>query len=106
MKTKTIKVRVPPELKRDSKEVLAWLGMTLSDAIRMFLTQVVARKEFPVELKVPNEVTLKAMAERPVIHLDDEDWDELQKVLRKPSEPTEDLKSLFTAKNPNITIKI
>ena len=73
MKTKTIKVRVPHELKRDSKEILARLGMTTSDAIRMFLTQVVARKEFPVELKVPNKVTLKAMEEQPAIHLDGED---------------------------------
>ena len=63
MKTEMIRVRVSPELKHDSEEILVQLGMTPSDAIRMFLNQVVARKEFPVELKVPNEVTLKAMTE-------------------------------------------
>jgi len=63
MKTEMIRARVSPALKHDSEEILAQLGMTPSDAIRMFLNQVVVRKEFPVELKVPNEVTLKAMAE-------------------------------------------
>jgi DNA-damage-inducible protein J len=31
--------------------------------IRLFLTQVSLRQEFPIELKIPNKVTLEAMKE-------------------------------------------
>lgn len=63
MKSEFVRARVSSELKHDSELVLAKLGMSVSDAIRIFLTQVSLRNEFPIELKVPNETTLKAMSE-------------------------------------------
>lgn len=63
MKSEFVRARVSSELKHDSELVLTKLGMSVSDAIRIFLTQVSLRNEFPVELKVPNETTLKAMTE-------------------------------------------
>lgn len=63
MKSEFVRARVSSELKHDSEIVLAKLGMSVSDAIRIFLTQVSLRNEFPVELKVPNEITQKAMNE-------------------------------------------
>jgi DNA-damage-inducible protein J len=63
MKTEMVRARVSSELKHDSEIVLAQLGMSMSDAIRIFLSQVKLRNEFPVELKIPNSETLKAMNE-------------------------------------------
>ena len=63
MKSEFVRARVSSELKHDSELVLAKLGMSVSDAIRIFLTQVSLRNAFPIELKVPNETTLKAMFE-------------------------------------------
>ncbi|MEZ9923742.1 type II toxin-antitoxin system RelB/DinJ family antitoxin [Vibrio breoganii] len=63
MKTEMVRARVSSELKHESEEILAELGMSMSDAIRIFLSQVKLRHEFPLELKVPNQETLKAMQE-------------------------------------------
>ncbi|MBL4910941.1 MAG: type II toxin-antitoxin system RelB/DinJ family antitoxin [Alteromonadaceae bacterium] len=62
-KTEMVRARVSSQLKNDSEQVLQKLGMNVSDAIRIFLTQVSLRNEFPIELKVPNKITLNAFAE-------------------------------------------
>ena len=62
-KTEMVRARVSSQLKNDSEQVLQKLGMNVSDAIRIFLTQVSLRNEFPIELKVPNKITLDAIAE-------------------------------------------
>ncbi len=64
-KIATVRARVSSQLKAESEQVLSQLGMNVSDAIRIFLTQVALRKEFPVELKIPNMQTLEAMKEAP-----------------------------------------
>lgn len=63
LKSEVVRARVSSELKLHADEVLGDLGMSVSDAIRIFLTQVSLRNEFPVELKVPNKKTLEAMAD-------------------------------------------
>ena len=62
-KTEMVRARVSSQLKNDSEQVLQQLGMNVSDAIRIFLTQVSLRNEFPIELKVPNKITLNAFSE-------------------------------------------
>lgn len=62
VKVEFVRARIEPELKQSAESVLAQLGMSLSDAIRIFLSQVSLRQEFPVELKIPNRTTLAAMA--------------------------------------------
>ncbi|WP_220487471.1 type II toxin-antitoxin system RelB/DinJ family antitoxin [Pseudoalteromonas sp. SG45-2] len=52
-KSETVRARVSSELKIESENVLSALGMSHSDAIRILLTQVSLRKEFPVELTCP-----------------------------------------------------
>lgn len=64
-KTEIVRARVDEAVKLDAEKTLAILGMNMSDAIRIFLHQLVIRHEFPVELKVPNETTIQAMDERP-----------------------------------------
>ena len=39
------------------------MGMSVSDAVRLFLHRVVIDQAFPLELKVPNAETLAAMEE-------------------------------------------
>ncbi len=61
MKTETVRARVSHELKQSSEEVLNELGMSVTEAIRLFLTQITLRQEFPLELKRPNTITLAAI---------------------------------------------
>ena len=58
---KTEIVRVPSELKHESEIILSELGISMSDAIRILLSQIKLRNKFPIELNIPNKETLKAM---------------------------------------------
>jgi len=64
-KDDVVRARVSSQLKHNAEEVLSEIGMSMGEAIRLFLTQVSLRHEFPVELKVPNTTTLKAMSATP-----------------------------------------
>ena len=63
LKTEIVRARVSHELKHSAELVLDNLGMSMTEAIRLFLTQVSLRQEFPIELKLPNKMTLKTMEE-------------------------------------------
>ena len=56
-------VRVDDEMKAQTTQALAAMGMSVSDAVRLFLHRVVVDQAFPLELKVPNEETRMAMEE-------------------------------------------
>ena len=61
--TSMLHVRVYDEIKAKATEVLATLGLSVSDAMRLLLHRVVVDQAFPLELKVPNAETRAAMAE-------------------------------------------
>jgi DNA-damage-inducible protein J len=61
--TAMIHVRVDEEVKTKATETLAAMGLTVSDAVRVFLKRVVIEQALPFELKVPNSETRAAMAE-------------------------------------------
>ena len=61
--TSMVHVRVDENLKAQATETLSLMGLTVSDAIRVFLTRVVADKELPFAIKVPNATSQAAMAE-------------------------------------------
>ena len=63
LKTTDVRSRIEPEIKDRATEVLAACGLNLSDAIRLFLRQVVAQEGLPFEIKVPNATTRAAMHE-------------------------------------------
>lgn len=63
LKTTDVRSRIEPELKDRASEVLAECGLNLSDAIRLFLRQVVAQQGLPFEVRTPNAVTVAAMKE-------------------------------------------
>ena len=60
-KTAMITTRVDPGLKTDAEKVLRKLGISTTEAINLFLSQVRLRKGLPFDVKIPNKATLKAM---------------------------------------------
>jgi len=61
--TTTIQVRVDPATKTQALGVLNNLHIKMSEAIKMFLRQVVLTNSIPFDLRVPNELTAKTLDE-------------------------------------------
>ena len=61
--SKMIHIRVEGEIKTQATETLEAMGLTVSEAVRLFLHRVVADQALPFELKVPNARTRAAMSE-------------------------------------------
>lgn len=62
-KTDRIEARIDPEPKQAAEAVFAKLGVSPSDAIRMFYKQVELHQGFPCEVRIPNTETIAAMEE-------------------------------------------
>ena len=56
-------VRMDSELKREAIQALAAMGLTASEAVRLLFHRIAVDQAFPLELKVPNTDTKRAMAE-------------------------------------------
>ena len=50
-----VRARVDRKLKEASESILEKLGLSTTEAIRMFLTQVRLRKALPFEVSIPQE---------------------------------------------------
>ena len=61
--TAMIHVRVDEDVKTQATETLATMGLSVSDAVRVFLKRVVAEQAMPFEVRVPNSETRAAMDE-------------------------------------------
>lgn len=61
--TTMVHVRVDEKIKAQAAETLGAMGLTVSDAVRVFLTRIVADKALPFALKAPNETSRTAIAE-------------------------------------------
>ena len=57
-RTSNIFARVEPEVKEQAEFVLEQLGIPMSNAIRLFLRQVVLQRGIPFELKLPQSKPL------------------------------------------------
>lgn len=62
-KTANINARVEKDLKIKAEKVLRHVGVKTSDAITMFLRQVVLQRGLPFDVRVPNSETRKAIVE-------------------------------------------
>lgn len=58
-----VRARIDGQVKEEAAKVLAEMGLSVSDAIRLLLVRVAAEKALPFEIKVPNSETRAAMAE-------------------------------------------
>jgi len=56
-----VQVRIDGVIKEQAAAVLASIGLTLSDAVRLMLTKVAQEKKLPFEPLVPNAVTIAAI---------------------------------------------
>ena len=64
-KTSAMTIRIDPEVKHQADEVLQYLGMTTSEAVTVFLRQVILNNGLPFPVRIPayNDETLAALRE-------------------------------------------
>lgn len=62
-KTETLHIRVKPNVKQKAEETLNDLGLSISEAINIFLNQIILYDGIPFEIRKPkiNMETLKAI---------------------------------------------
>jgi len=58
-KTAMIRARTDEDVKTDAEDILKGLGLTVSDAVNLFLNQVRLHRGLPFEVKIPNKTTLE-----------------------------------------------
>ena len=58
-----VQARIDGKIKKEAAIVLAAIGLTVSDAVRLMLTRVAQDKELPFEPLIPNAETIAAMEE-------------------------------------------
>ncbi len=58
-----VRARIDERIKEEASDVLATMGLTVSDAFRMMLTRIAREKALPFEPLVPNAETIAAMKE-------------------------------------------
>ena len=57
-----VQARVDLGVKEEAAAVLAAMGLTVSDAVRLLLTKVAQEKALPFEMRVPNKLTAQTLA--------------------------------------------
>jgi DNA-damage-inducible protein J len=58
-----IQARINEHIKKEASDVLAAIGLTVSDAMRLLLTRIARDHAMPFEPLIPNEETIAAMKE-------------------------------------------
>ncbi len=58
-----VQARIDSAVKKEAAAVLAAIGLTVSDAVRLLLTKVAQEKALPFEPLIPNATTIEAMKE-------------------------------------------
>ena len=57
-----VHARIDQATKSATEKVLDAIGMTPTEAIRLFYRQIAIRKSFPLELHIPNKLTASVLA--------------------------------------------
>ena len=60
--TAYVRARIDEKLKEEATAVLADMGLTVSDVVRIVLTKVAKEKALPFEMRVPNKLTAETLA--------------------------------------------
>ncbi len=61
MKTAAVHSRIEPETKEMAEGILRKLGLSPTEAIRLFYTQITLRNGLPFTVSIPNEETVQAL---------------------------------------------
>lgn len=62
-KTANLNIRIDPETKSQAEILFSNFGLTVSDAVNVFLHQSILYGGIPFELKIPNKETLDVLKE-------------------------------------------
>ena len=70
-RTANVFTRVDPETKEQAESILNQLGILMSNAIGMFLKQIVMQRGIPFEMKLPASVpaVIDSMTKKPLFRL-------------------------------------
>ncbi len=60
-KTEQIRIRIEPEIKQEAGQILAALGLSLSDAVSLYMRQIITQRGLPFDVRLPNAETRAAM---------------------------------------------
>src|SRR5947208_1198370 len=63
VKTQMIHARIEPRLKRSAERIFSEIGISTTEAIRLFLKQVELHRGLPFSVSIPNAETVAAMRE-------------------------------------------
>jgi DNA-damage-inducible protein J len=63
LRNAVVRARVNSGLKQEVENVLNRLGITMSEAIGLYLSQIKLNDGIPFDIKVPNKMTLKTFTE-------------------------------------------
>ena len=63
MSAATIQVRIDEKTKKQAQTVLGALHISMSEAVKLFLRQVVLQKGIPFEVKIPSDLTARTLKE-------------------------------------------
>ncbi len=58
-----VRARIDERIKEEATAVLAAMGLSISDAVRLLLTRIARERALPFEPLVPNKKTIAAMKE-------------------------------------------
>jgi DNA-damage-inducible protein J len=58
-----VRARIDTATKERASSTLAAMGLSVSDAIRLLMLRIAEERRLPFEVKVPNAMTRKAIAE-------------------------------------------
>jgi len=75
----TTSIKLDTTVKNEAQEIFAQLGLTLGEAVNLFLNQVRLRKGIPFDIEIPNAKTQQIMNEiRQGIDIENFSFDELK----------------------------
>ena len=76
-----VQARIDGAIKKEAAAVLAAIGLTVSDAVRLLLTRVAYDHALPFDPLIPNETTIAAMKAARAGELETVTLDQLQAVI-------------------------
>ncbi|OPB28384.1 type II toxin-antitoxin system RelB/DinJ family antitoxin [Bartonella sp. WD12.1] len=56
-----IRARIDKDLKKEASTILANMGLTISDYVRIALTKVVNERGVPFDMHIPNQLTIETL---------------------------------------------
>ena len=79
LKSSTFQMRINPEVKKEAENVFSTYGLTLSDAVKIFLQQSIHEGGLPFLLSPENQEYQKSKAVRRLLAEVQKGWDSAEK---------------------------